>query len=93
MTHLSKNDSDTIRDEMILLSTDSLHRLPPEGLDEVWTFIQFAEYKMGLQDDSSEDEFAWQMVQLNEQYKKDHPNEPMVVYQSKEELREALAEL
>ncbi|MEM7536563.1 MAG: hypothetical protein AAF639_30550 [Chloroflexota bacterium] len=58
MTHLSKADSDTIRDEMIALITESLHRLPPEVLEEVWTFVQFLEYKMGLQDDSSEDDFA-----------------------------------
>ena len=89
MTHLSTINSD----EMISTITNSLHRLPPEALEEVLTFVQFLEYKLGLQDDSSEDEFAWQIVQLNEQYKKDHPDESLVVYQSKEALREALAEL
>ena len=83
----------TTPDEMIPIIMGKLRQLPPNHLNDVLDFVQFLEYKMLSQDDSTEDSSLWDAVQANQQYKIEHPNEPLERYQSGEEFLEALADL
>ena len=83
----------TVSDEMLSTILDALRRLPPERLNDVLDFVQFLEYKTLSQGDSSEDASLWDAVQANQQYKAEHPDEPLERYQSGKEFLEALADL
>jgi hypothetical protein len=73
---------------------ERLWQLPPEQLADVLQFVEFLAYKSCITpDDPSEDEALWQAVLAHERYKAEHPDEPIAIYKSREELLAALAEL
>lgn len=90
---MSARDPNPTPDEQLLTIVNTLHRLPPEQLSDVLDFVQYLEYKNISKVDSSEDAALWDAVQANEQYKAEHPDEPLERYRSGKEFLEALADL
>jgi len=70
---------------------EAIRLLRSEQLAEVWKFIEFLDYKDFLEN-SSEDEWAWRIVQANEKYKELHPDEPLEVFTSGEDFLKASAD-
>jgi hypothetical protein len=70
-----------------------LKKLTPEQLSEVFQYILFLQYKPMLLEDAAEDEALWQAVLAHQAYKANHLDEEPEVYNSKEALEEALANL
>ena len=91
-TSIPTIESMTTPDELLSKILDTLCRLPPERLNDVLDFVQFLEYRIISQDDSSEDASLWDAVQANQKYKAEHPDEPIERYQSGKEFLEAVAD-
>lgn len=75
-------------DPSLEMVVESLQSLRPAQLAEVWKFIQFLDYKDFLED-PTEDEWAWRMVQESQRYDQEHPDEPLLRFQSGEEFLRA----
>jgi len=71
----------------------ALNRLPPKYLPDVLQFIQFLEYRLIDDSDSSEDEALWDAVQTNKTYKAQHPKEKLERHKSGTEFLKAVEDL
>ncbi len=66
---------------------EALQRVPPERLPDILQFIEFIEYQTTLAaDDSSEDEALWAAVEAEQAYRREHP-EDVIILRSADELK------
>jgi hypothetical protein len=71
----------------------ALRKLPPDYLPEVLRYIEFLEYKANqARTDAAEDQALWAAVEANQEYKRQHPDEELEVFETGADFLKALAE-
>ncbi len=72
----------------------ALHRLPPEYLPDVLRFVEFLDYKASMtHEDDMEEQALWAAVEVNQEYKKQHPDEDLEIFETGSDFLEAATTL
>jgi len=72
----------------------ALRKLPPDYLPEVLRYIEFLDYKINVaRNDVAEDAALWAAVEANQEYKQQHLDEDLEVYETGADFLKAVADL
>ena len=72
----------------------ALRKLPPDYLPEVLHYIEFLDYKINMaRSDAAEEASLWAAVEANQEYKRQHLDEDLEVYETGADFLKAVADL
>ena len=71
----------------------ALRKLPPDYLPEVLQYIEFLDYKINVaRSDAAEEAALWAAVEANQEYKRQHPDDALEVYETGADFLKAVAD-
>lgn len=72
----------------------ALRKLPPDYQREVLRYIEFLDYKINVaRSEAMEEAALWAAVEANQEYKRQHPDEGLEIYETGADFLEAVTDL